>query len=175
MTSISADVATLRAGWQTVHGGWFAAVNDLRQLIGHRCVLVKTTAPTRQGEQLVLCTRLRLIGDTQTDVLRAWFETSGATDFHKAMDAHFQAVDATMQGWNVALAAGHMLLRLTRTIAAGTIAVGEFVNLWGVPSSQLFPLVLKDPALWAGAVFGLACEVARLILRWRLRTLLSRA
>jgi hypothetical protein len=68
MTALGADVAALRASWQTVRGGWAAAVDDARQLIVRRRVLVQTKA----GQQLVLCTRLRLIGDTQTDVSRAW-------------------------------------------------------------------------------------------------------
>jgi hypothetical protein len=48
------------------------------------------------------------------------------------------------------------------------------VRLWGVPPPQLLHQLLRDPALWAGSAFALACEAARLILRWRLRARVGR-
>jgi hypothetical protein len=170
MTALGADVAALRASWQTVRGGWAAAVDDARQLIVRRRVLVQTKA----GQQLVLCTRLRLIGDTQTDVSRAWYESASAADFQQTAQAHFTAVDAAMQGWNVARALGSMLMLLTRTLAAAIILIGELVRLRGTPPSQLLPLLLENPALWLGAALWLVGEMARFILRWRLRALFAR-
>ena len=170
MSSIGADIATLRASWQTVRGGWSKAWQDTRELIVHRRVLVKTTAPAKQGDRLVLCTRLRLIGDTQTDVLRDWLGTAPAKDVMAVTEAHFRAVDAAMEGWNTALAMERVLLQLTNFFGL-LIATTDFVTrLITTPS-----LLLGSWLLWFGLVLPLLGQAARVILRWRLRKLFARA
>ena len=170
MSSIGADMATLRASWQTVHGGWSKALQDARELILHRRVLVKTTAPVKQGDRLVLCTRLRLIGDTQTDVLRDWLGTAPAKDVAAAMEAHFRAVDAAMEGWNIALAMERVLLRLMSIFGLLVAAAGFVMRLMTAPG-----LLLESWLLWFGLALPLLGQAARIILRWRLRMLFARA
>lgn len=170
MSSIGADIATLRAGWQTVRGGWPKVWQDARELIVRRRILVKTTAPTKQGDRLVLCTRLRLIGDTQTDVLRDWLGTSPAKDVAMVAEAHFRAVDAAMEGWNIALAMERVLLLLMSYIGLLIAATDLVTQLMTAPS-----LWLRSWPLWIGLALPLLGQAARVILRWRLRTLIARA
>jgi hypothetical protein len=170
MSSFVADVATLRASWHTARGGWPKAWHDARELIVQRRVLVKTTAPGKQGDRLVLCTRLRLIGDTQTDVLRDWLGTAPAKDVVTVTEAHFQAVDAAMAGWNIALAMERVLLRLTSVIGLLIAASGLVTRLMTAPS-----LLLESWRLWFGLALPLLGHTVRIILRWRLRRLLARA
>ncbi len=170
MSGFGADIATLRASWQTAGGGWPKAWQDARELIVQRRVLVKTTAPTKQGDRLVLCTRLRLIGDTQTDVLRDWLGTAPAKDVAMVTEAHFRAVDAAMEGWNIALAIERVLLLLTSYIGLLIAATDLVTRLMTSPS-----LLLRSWPLWFGLALPLLAQSARIALRWRLRTLLARA
>jgi len=175
MSGIAADLATLRADWQAVRGGWAQARRNARELVAHRRVLVTTAAPTKQGNALVLCTRLRLIGDTQTDVRRDWLRTAPEPEVAAATDAHFRAVQAAMQGWNIARAAERLLLQAIRLAGLLLAAAGILTRLLTAPRSQLLMAVLESPLLWTGVALPLLAEAVRIVLRWRLRALLTRA
>jgi hypothetical protein len=171
MNAISADVAILRANWGTVQGGWKVALSNARAFIAHRRVIVKTTV----GAQLVLSTRLRLIGDTQTDVLRSWLDTTPLKDVIAATDAHFRAVDVAMDGWQVALAMERLLL-LAFTAAGALIGAADVVVRLALTSpTQWLGVLLDSPLLWSAIGLPVLGGLARAILRWRLRVLLARA
>jgi hypothetical protein len=170
--SIAADLAVLRASWQSVRGGWMAARREARALIEHRRVLVDTQAMTRDGMQVVLRTRLRLIGDTQTDVLRGWLDNATVKDLDSTVAIHFQAVEAAIDGWSVARA-------MERLFARGTAAIGSLAAMAAtieriLTTPPTFHAVLINPALWSGVVFALAGSAVRRIVRWRLRVLFRR-
>ena len=175
MNALAADLALLRANWRTVHGGWSAALRNAQALVARRRVLVKTTLPTPQGEQLVLCTRLRLSGDTQTDIRRRWFETAPPAQLTAAADAHFAAVAAATQGWNVALALERLAMQFIWTLGAAFAAIATIVKIVHLPPSQMFSAALTNPLLWSGLGLPLLGHAVRWALRWRLRRLFRRA
>jgi membrane protein insertase Oxa1/YidC/SpoIIIJ len=170
MSRFCADIVKLRASWQTVRGGWPQAWRDARELIVQRRILVKTSASTKQGHRLVLCTRLRLIGDTQTDVLRDWLGTTPVKDVTVVTETHFRAVDAAMEGWNIALAMERVLLQITSYIGLLIAATSFVTRIITAPS-----LLLRSWPLWFGLALPLLAQVVRIILRWRLRALFARA
>lgn len=174
LAAIVADVAAVRAGWQTVHGGWRAARRDARELIAHRRILVDTPAMTRDGMRVVLRTRLRLIGDTQTDILRSWFETASGNEAQAAVDAHFQSVAAAMSGWAVARAMERLLVRFSG-ILGGVVSIAAAIQkIVATPSPLLVHAVLTSWALWGGFGFALLGIIIRWFVRWRLRAMFRR-
>jgi hypothetical protein len=167
-TSI-AEIQALRASWTTIRGGWRAARSDAQQLLAHRRVMVDTAAMTRDGMQTVLRTRVRLSGDTQTDVLRAWLDTATPETVAQAAQIHFQSVAAAMGGFAAALGMERLATRFT-------MLVGSLVSA----AATINRLLREDPALWlhilatqwwllSGLGFALLAVIARWLLRWRLR------
>jgi len=166
-----ADIQALRASWATVRGGWGAARSDARQLLAHRRIMVETAAATRDGTRTVLRTRIRLSGDTQTDILRDWFATASPDAVAATTQAHFQSLAAAMGGFAAALGMERLATRFTMLI--GTLASA---------AATINRLLREDPALWlqilvthwwllSGLGFALLAVIARWLLRWRLRAL----
>lgn len=172
MIAIGGDLATLRASWQTMRGGWAAAQRDAQALIVQRRVFVET--PPMAGGQAVLRTRLRLIGDTQTDILRPWFEKAAATDLENTTQAHFKSVAAAMEGWNVVRAMESLVVQLTRIAGIGIGAIATVVQLAQTPLPLMLHAVLGNFTLWGGLGFALLGDAVRWGLRWRLRALFRR-
>jgi RNase P/RNase MRP subunit POP5 len=174
IAAIAADVAAVHAGLQTVRGGWRAARCDARELIAHRRILVDTPAMTRNGMQVVLRTRLRLFGDTQTDILRSWLEMAPRTEAQAAIAAHFRSVAAAMGGWSVARAMERVLVRLTGMVG-GAVSVAVIIQkILVTPAPLLLHTVLSSWALWGGTAFALLGTMVRWFVRWRLRAVFRR-
>jgi hypothetical protein len=166
-----ADIAALRASWGSVRGGWRAARQDAKQLLAHRRVLVDTQAMTPNGMQVVLRSRLRLSGDVETDILRAWLDATTPETVAASASEHFQAVAAAMGGWAAALGMERLATRLT--IAIGSIA-GAAATIRTVLASEpalLLHAVLTDWRLLAGFAFASLGVLIRWTLRWRLRSI----
>jgi hypothetical protein len=166
-----ADIQALQASWATVRGGWGAARSDARQLLAHRRIMVETAAAMPDGNQTVLRTRIRLSGDTQTDILRAWIATAPPDAVAATTQAHFQSVAAAMGGFAAALGMERLATRFT--MLAGTLASA---------AATINRLLREDPALWlqvlethwwllSGLGFALLALIVRWLLRWRLRAL----
>ena len=174
IAGIAADVAAVRANWSAVRGGWRAARRNARELIAHRRIRVDTSAMTRDGAQVVLRTRLRLIGDTQTDILRSWFETAPSREVQDAITAHFQSVAAAMNGWPVARAMERLLVRFAGVLGIGLSAAAAIQKILITPAPFVLHAVLASWPLWGGLVLALVGNVVRLLIRWRLRALFRR-
>jgi hypothetical protein len=174
IASIAADVAAVRANWRSVRGRWCAARRNARELIAHRRIRVDTSAMTRDGAQVVLRTRLRLIGDTQTDILRSWFETAPAREIEDAIAAHFQSVAAAMNGWPVARAIERLLVRLIGMLGIGLSAGAAVQKILTTPAPFVVHAMLASWPLWGGFVLALLGNVVRLLIRWRLRAMFRR-
>jgi hypothetical protein len=166
-----ADIQALRASWATVRGGWGAARSDARQLLAHRRIMVDTAAMTGDGTQTVLRTRIRLSGDTQTDILRGWIATATPEAVAATTQTHFQSVAAAMGGFAAALGMERLATRFTM-LAGSLISAAATINR----------LLREDPALWlhilathwwllSGLGFALLAVIMRWLLRWRLRAL----
>lgn len=173
LAAIIADIRALRDSWSSVRGGWRAAWRDAAQLIAHRRVLVDTQALTPDGMKVVLRTRLRLSGDTQTDVLRVWFDRTAPELVEKKVQAHFQNVAAAMGGFAAAVG-------MERLISRFAILLGTVETIGGA-AATIRMLLEAEPALWLHIVLtqwwllpGIAVALfgafARGVLRWRRRT-----
>jgi hypothetical protein len=166
-----ADIAALRASWGSVRGGWRAARQDAAQLLAHRRILVDTQAMTPGGMRVVLRTRLRLSGDVETDILRAWLDATTPEVVGALSSEHFQAVAAAIGGWAAALGMQRLATRLT--IAIGSVAGGAATlrTLLTSEPALLLHAVLADWYLLAGFAFASLGVLIRGTLRWRLRAI----
>jgi hypothetical protein len=164
-----ADIRALRDSWGTVRGGWRAARRDAEQLIAHRQVLVATQAMTPDGMQVVLCTRLRLSGDTQTDILRIWFYKTKPELVDKTVQAHFQSVAEATGGFAAALGMERLTTRFA--ILAGTVwsAAATIRTLLEAEPASWLHIMLTQGWLMSGIAFASFGVLARWVLRWRLR------
>jgi hypothetical protein len=166
-----ADIAALRAAWGSVHGGWSAAWRDAAELLAHRRVMVDTPAMTPDGMRVVLRTRLRLSGDTETDILRGWIEEATGETVESLAKTHFQAVAAAAGGWAAAL--GMVRLGTQFTVAAGSVtsAVAAIRPLWSLRPGQPIHALLADWTVLYGIALALFGVLIRWILRLRLRAI----
>jgi hypothetical protein len=172
--TLRSDVAALRASWGSVRGGWREAISDARALISHRRLLIDTQAMTPQGMQVVLRTRLRLMGDTETDIRRDWLASTAPQAARAVAATHFRAVEAAVGGWAAAVGMERIAARILGTLGAAGIAAGSVERLLATDHAQLVAALLTDPYLLSGAaIYGLGVP-ARLVLRWRLRALFHR-
>lgn len=164
-----ADLRALRDSWGSVRGGWRGARRDAAQLLAHRRLLIQTTAMTPTGTQVVLRTRLRLSGDTQTDILRVWLSVTPAEAMEQTAQAHFQSVAAAAKGWSAALGLQRLIARLA--IVAGSLgsAVATLWSLVQTPPAQWPHVALTHWWLFSGFGLALLGVLARWILRLRLR------
>ncbi len=169
LASSIADFRALRASWNTVRGGWGAARSDARQLIAHRRIEVDTQAMTGNGMQPVMRTRLRLSGDTQTDILRGWIDTAPPAIVTATAETHFQSVAAAMGGFAAALGMERLATRLV-VLVGSVVSAGATIRRLLETDRALWPhILLTHWWLWSGLAFALLALVARWLLRWRLR------
>jgi hypothetical protein len=171
---ILGEIAALRASWGSVRGGWAAARQDARELLTHRRVLVDTQAMAGGEMQVVLRTRIRLNGDTQTDVLRGWFAATPAEARDATVAAHFASVTAATGGWAAALGMERLGTRLTMAFGA-LVALGTV--LWQAITTEplvLLHALLTDVPFMLGVGMTVLGVVVRSVLRWRLRALFRR-
>ena len=170
LAAILADIGALRSHWSSVRGGWMAARRDAVELVKYRRLRVDTSAMTPDGMAVVLRTRLRLIGDAQTDVLRQWLATATPRSIEQTSAAHFQSVAAALDGWNVARAMERLAARSAWLIGGG---YSVFVLL-RTPAADLLHALWANWHLWAGLALPAIAALTRRVLRWRLRALFRR-
>ena len=171
---IKTDIAALRASWGSVRGGWRAARQDAAQLLAHRRIMVDTPALLPDGMHVVLRTRMRLSGDTETDILRGWLDATASDAVTALASAHFQAVAAATGGLAAAVGMERLVTRFM--VVAGTV-VGAGTTIWTLlttPLSLLIPALLTRWALLVPVALAIAGFLAKLILRWRLRGMFRR-
>jgi hypothetical protein len=169
-----ADLRALRDSWGSVRGGWRGAGRDAAQLLFHRRLLVDTTVMTQSGTQIVIRTQLRLSGDAQTDVLRAWLDTTSVEKVQETAQAHFRSVATAAGGWAAALGLQRIVTRLT--ILGGSLgsALPTTLTLLHTAPEQWLHVVLTHWGLLSGFAFALLGVLARWILRLRLRAIFRR-
>jgi hypothetical protein len=172
--TLKSDVAALRASWGSVRGGWREVICDARALIKHRRLLIDTQAMTPQGMQVVLRTRLRLMGDTETDIRRDWLASSAPEAARALVATHFRVVAAASRGWGAALGMERIVARLLGTLGAAAIAAGSVERALTTDRAQLLHALLADPSLLSGVAIFVVGAPARRLLRWRLRVLFRR-
>ncbi len=174
LASIIADIRALQASWSTVRGGWGAARSDARQLLAHRRIMVETDGVTGAGTQTVLRTRVRLSGDTQTEILRGWIISAPPDAVAATAGAHFESVAAAMGGFAAALGMERLAARLV--MLAGTLAsVMATVNrLWREAPGLWLHTMAAHWWLLSGLALALLAVVVRRLLRWRLQALFRR-
>jgi len=170
LAAIVSDVVALRTHWSGVRGGWRAARRDAEELVKYRRLLVDTSAMTPDGMAVVLRTRLRIIGDTQTDILRRWLATATPEAVERTSKTHFQAVAAALGGWNAARAMERVVIRLGWVIGGGWSAS----VLLRTPTSDLRHVLWTNWHLLAGIAAPVVLGLARQVMRWRLRALFHR-
>ncbi|HXA21367.1 MAG TPA: hypothetical protein VNW90_03645 [Acetobacteraceae bacterium] len=171
---IRTDIAALRASWGSVRGGWRAARKDAAQLIAHRRIMVDTQAMLPDGMRVVLRTRVRLNGDTETDILRPWLNATTSDSVAALASTHFLAVAAATGGLAAAVAMERLATRFM--VAAGT-AGGAGTTIWTVLTTKLALLIPTLLTMWALLVpvaLAMAGVVVKLILRRRLRGMFRR-
>jgi hypothetical protein len=114
-------------------------------------------------------TRLRLTGDTETDILRGWLDATASDAVAALASAHFQAVAAATGGLAAAVGMERLVTRFM--VAAGT-AFGAGTTIWTLLTTQLallIPVLLTRWALVVPVALALAGVLVKQILRWRLR------
>jgi hypothetical protein len=160
-----ADFAILRAHWSGARAGLLQAWRDAKELVTHRRLRVDTSAMTPDGMAVVLRTRLRLIGDTQTDVLRGWLTTASPQAIELTSAAHFQSVAAALRGWT----AVRSIHRVSMYFAWTFTGCYSLWALWRTPWANLFDALLTTRSLWVGPLVASTMLLLRPLLRWRLR------
>jgi hypothetical protein len=173
-TALIDDIAALRANWRSVRGGWRAAWQDAHELVEHRRLLIDTHAMTTGGMQVVLRTRLRLVGDTQTDILRGWIAGSTPETVRALADAHFRSVAAASASWTALFAMQRMLTRLFGSAGAAWLGIVGVGRMFTADPGQIIQAVLTDRYLLPGAVAFAVGVPIRWFLRRRLRALFRR-
>lgn len=168
------DIKALRASWGSVRGGWRAAHRDAAELLAHRQILVDTRAMTRDGMQVVLRTRLRLSGDTETDILRSWLEATPSEALQALATTHFRAVAAMLGGFAAALGMERLATRLTILVGSISGAITAIRSLLQTDAAHLLERLSTDKVMLAAVALTTAGFVIRMILRWRLRALFRR-
>ncbi|MBN9510707.1 MAG: hypothetical protein J0I21_16560 [Alphaproteobacteria bacterium] len=161
------DIAALRANWCSVRGGWRAAWQDAHELIEHRRLRIDTRAMTPDGLQIVMRTRLRLTGDTQTDILRGWLAGSTPETVGALAEVHFRSVAAASAGWTALFAMQRMLTRLLGSVGAAWFGIAGAERMFTAHPGQIIHAVLTDPYLLPGAgVFALGVPIRWALRRW---------
>ena len=166
-----ADIEALRASWGSVRGGWRAARQDTKELLAHRQLQVDTVAMTESGMTVVLRTRIRLNGDTETDILRRWLEAATPAAAKDAAEAHFRAVAAAADGWAAALGMGRIATRLVILLGSVASAAATIRTLLASASGEQIHTHQTNQPLLAGLAFTLVGVLTRSILRLRLRAM----
>jgi hypothetical protein len=169
MTPI-ADFNALVAAWNSTRGGWRAAWQDSMQLLARRRVLVDTRADTPLGERIVLRTRVRLTGDTQTDVFRGWLEAAPAATVEAIASAHFRSVGDAARGWLAVRAMVRLGSQLIVAASATIALVTQLQALLAAGWRALIPALLGN--WWS--LTAIALLILGIPLRWLLRLWMRR-
>jgi hypothetical protein len=145
------------------------------ELAERRSILVQTEVATEGGNQLVLRTRIRIIGDTQTDVLRLWMQRANPDTAQATIHAHFKAVAARTGD----LGSLRTLARAVHACSWLGLAALTVKPVWPVLETQdwtnLLPTVLEHwPWPLAGIVLPVMHRVGGWVLRRRLLGAFSR-
>src|SRR5271166_624913 len=170
---IKTDIAALRASWGSVRGGWRASRQDAAQLLAHRRIMVDTLAMPPDGMHVVLRTRVRLSGDTETDILRGWLDATASEAVAALASAHFQAVAAT---GGLAVAVNMERLAARAALVGGSVGAAA-ATIWTMlttESALLIPALLTSWSLLTPVAFALAGVLVRPIMRRRLRGVFRR-
>jgi hypothetical protein len=169
-----ADVRVLRENWGSVRGGWRAARQDALELVMHRRILVNSHAMTANGMQIVLRTRIRLNGDTETDILRNWLDTVTPPALEASAGAHFRSVAAAVAGFAAAVSMERLVVRAALLIGFALSAIASLRSLLQTEPSRRIGALLDDWILWAALALVLGGILLRVILRWRMRAIFCR-
>ena len=145
------------------------------ELAERRSILVQTEVATDGGKQVVLRTRIRIIGDTQTDVLGSWMHRANPDSAQATIHAHFHAVAARAGDLSSLRTLGHAI-QVGSWLGLAVLALQPVLPVLETQDwTHLLPMVLEH---WhwplAGIVLPLVHWVARWVLRRRLRGAFSR-
>jgi hypothetical protein len=168
------DIRVQCESWQSARGGWRAARDDARQLLEHRRVQVDTSATLAGQSRVVLRTRLRLTGDTETDILRGWLDTATPDQIQAATQAHFASVAAAMSGFTAALGLERLVTRLLVLIGTIGSAIAAVLTLLQADMTTWLHILFAHWWLLSGAALAPLGVLARWLLRWRLRVIFRR-
>jgi hypothetical protein len=170
----AADVKTLRESWGSVRGGWRGARRDGFELVGHRRIQVDTQAMMPEGMRVVLRTRVRLNGDTETDILRRWFDTVAPAALEASAAVHFRGVAAAVAGFAAATSLERLIVRAGLFAGSVVSFVVALRHILQTDPSQVVWILLGDWMFWTALLLVLAVVLLRLFLRWRLRAIFRR-
>ena len=90
--SVVADAKAVVEAWRLGGTAWVTAWRGLSHLLVRRQLVIATEAVLAGAAQPVLRTRLRLSGDSETEILRGWLEATPATEIAALAETHFRAV-----------------------------------------------------------------------------------
>jgi len=166
---IAADVRAVAAAWSARGGNAPNAAENLSTLLTRRQLVIDTSGPVGDRTDIVLRTRLRLSGDSETDILRAWIQATPSADVETLCTAHFRSVAATTSLTPVIGA----VIRLATDLAILMGTVGGIVAIvrgflregWGA----LGPALLANWGLAAGIILAVTGPALRMLLRTWLR------
>ena len=164
-----ADLRALRDSWGSMRGGWRGARKDAVQLLAHRRLLVDTTIATQSGTQVVMRTRLRLSGDAQTDILRAWLNATPAETIEQTARTHFRSVADAAGGWAAAMGLQRGVTRMTILVGLLGSVVSTFWAFVHSAPNQWLHIVLTHWWVLSGFALALLATLTRWILRLRIR------
>ena len=136
--------------------------------------MVDTQAMLPDRMCVVLRTRVRLNGDTETDILRAWLNATTSDAVAGLASTHFLAVAAATNG--LAAAVGMERLATRFVIAVGT-AGGAATTIWTLLTTApalMISVLLSSWSLRATVAFAIAGVLVKVILRRRLRGMFRR-
>jgi hypothetical protein len=174
---IAADARAVAAAWSARGSNAPNATKNLSTLLIQRRLVIDTSGPVGGRTEIVLRTRLRLSGDSETDILRDWLQTTPSTDVETLSAAHFRSVAATTSLSPVIGAAVRLITDLA--IMMGTVGgiVAMVRELLREGWRVLGPALLANWGLAAGVILTTTGVALRILLRtWlrqKLRALLS--
>lgn len=174
---IAADARAVAAAWSARGDNAPNAASNLSSLLIQRRLVIDTNGPVGDRTEIVLRTRLRLSGDSETDIRRDWLQTTPRADVENLCGAHFRAVTAATSLSPVIGA----VIRLATDLAIVTGTVGGIAavvrELLREGWRALGPALLANWGLAAGVILSVTGVALRILLRtWlrrKLRALLS--
>jgi hypothetical protein len=125
---------------------------------------------TLYGVRIVLGTRLRLSGETETDIFRCWIVGATGEDVETLAKAHFQVV-AAAAGWAAALGMVRLVRQFTFAVGSVTSAIAVIRPPLPFQPGQLIYALRADRAVLYGLALALLGILISRILRLRLRAI----
>src|SRR5215469_14458380 len=166
---IAADVRAVAAAWSARGGNAPNAAENLSTLLTRRQLVIDTSGPVGDRTDIVLRTRLRLSGDSETDILRDWLQNTPSADVETLCTAHFRSVAAAAALSPVIGA----VIRLATDLAVMMGSVGGIVaivrELLREGWRALGPALLANWGLAAGVILAITAMALRMLLRSWLR------